>query len=437
MAMKSTSGTLTSAIRHLETLQEISSENKAEIIAHAKDKLTAGVVESTAIQILKNLSAILKHCAPPGFSLRNATEEELKALLFNLTQKDTLAASTKKQLKIVLKTYYKTINNGDLPQKARCINTRTSKHDYKLPEDLITKEEFDKLLSVCTNHRDRALLSVLYESGMRAGEIGALCIKHLTFGASEPGVSVVIPSGKTGARRNLLYQSESALRLYLAEHPFKNEPNAKLWMTVKEYKKTNNASHPLSYGSLRTMITAKAEKAGLILNKKEKSKYRAENGESAPDKYHPHNFRHTAATEKAEWMNEVQLCEWFGWVIGSDMPKRYIHRSGKNLDDLVKRQNGLLADKIPAGPITCGRCGTISSGTASACRLCLTPFSAAAYLPGDKESAMTKGVLTLAMELVEIMLKGKEEGKESLKAILEKHPELVGELSKIKKTQEA
>jgi len=37
------------------------------------------------------------------------------------------------------------------------------------PQDLITEEEFEAMLNACMNSRDRAMISLLYESGARIG----------------------------------------------------------------------------------------------------------------------------------------------------------------------------------------------------------------------------------------------------------------------------
>ena len=68
----------------------------------------------------------------------------------------------------------------------------------KLPEELLTEEEIQKMISSCANLRDRALVSVLYESGCRIGEIGNLRIKDVLFDEYGAKIDVL---GKTGARR--------------------------------------------------------------------------------------------------------------------------------------------------------------------------------------------------------------------------------------------
>ncbi|WP_394344768.1 hypothetical protein [Salinigranum halophilum] len=47
----------------------------------------------------------------------------------------------------------------------------------------------------------------------------------------------------------------------------------------------------------------------------------------------PHHFRHSRATHLANWLTEAQLCEWFGWVQGSNVPARYVHLSGRDIDN--------------------------------------------------------------------------------------------------------
>lgn len=49
------------------------------------------------------------------------------------------------------------------------------------PQDLITEEEFNKMVEKCMNSRDRALLSLLYESGARIGEVGSMRVKDVSF----------------------------------------------------------------------------------------------------------------------------------------------------------------------------------------------------------------------------------------------------------------
>jgi len=49
------------------------------------------------------------------------------------------------------------------------------------PQDVITHKEFEAMLKACQNSRDRAMLSLLYETGARIGEIAAMRIEDVIF----------------------------------------------------------------------------------------------------------------------------------------------------------------------------------------------------------------------------------------------------------------
>lgn len=49
------------------------------------------------------------------------------------------------------------------------------------PSDLITKDEIDKLFRACNNPREKALIALLLDSGMRIGALGSLRIKNIEF----------------------------------------------------------------------------------------------------------------------------------------------------------------------------------------------------------------------------------------------------------------
>jgi hypothetical protein len=38
------------------------------------------------------------------------------------------------------------------------------------------------------------------------------------------------------------------------------------------------------------------------------------------------------ATYLANYLTEAQMCAWFGWVPGSRVPGRYVHLSGRDID---------------------------------------------------------------------------------------------------------
>ncbi len=76
------------------------------------------------------------------------------------------------EIKKTLKKFFKWANKSELVNWFSLKNVETKVS----PQDLITQEEFEAMIGVCINSRDRALISLLYESGARIGEIASLRI---------------------------------------------------------------------------------------------------------------------------------------------------------------------------------------------------------------------------------------------------------------------
>lgn len=200
----------------------------------------------------------------------------------------------------------------------------------KLPEDLLTKNDIDALIDAAPNTRDRALISVLYESGMRRGEMFSIKIKNVTF--DENGSVVTIPTGKTGARRIRLVFASSFLRQWLDVHPRKLDREAPVFCSLSE------PFNVLSETGLRYQMRRIAEKAHIH------------------KRINPHMFRHARCTHLAEHLTEQQLKSYVGWTAGSDMAKIYVHLSGKDVDNAILRMNGIEIDDTHTDGLKIGRC---------------------------------------------------------------------------------
>jgi|ERR1035437_2995082 integrase/recombinase XerD len=82
--------------------------------------------------------------------------------------------------------------------------------DGKIPADILTREEIEKLIDSCLCTRDRAIIAISYESGARKGELLAVQLKHVTF--DENGAILNIQDGKTGSRRVRFVLASSYLK---------------------------------------------------------------------------------------------------------------------------------------------------------------------------------------------------------------------------------
>ncbi|MCL4341066.1 MAG: tyrosine-type recombinase/integrase [Candidatus Thermoplasmatota archaeon] len=87
----------------------------------------------------------------------------------------------------------------------------------KKPEDLITPDEFNKLLNYAGNTRNKALISLLYDSGCRIGEILGMRRQDITFDQYGAKLNVSV---KTRYRKvYVLGTSVRFAKMWLKKHP--------------------------------------------------------------------------------------------------------------------------------------------------------------------------------------------------------------------------
>jgi len=191
---------------------------------------------------------------------------------------------------------------------------------------------------------------MVWESGCRVGELLTMLIKNVAF---EDNITRILVQGKTGMRRIPLIDSTPYLAEWIENHPFKDKPNAPLWVGIGNIGRNK----PLDYAAFRKMLKVTAEKAGI------------------KKKVNPHNFRHSRATLLSKNITEAQMNQYFGWVQGSDIPATYVHLSGRDVDDAILKLRGLKSSdeekiKETLAPKKCSRCSFINKATGKFCIRC-------------------------------------------------------------------
>jgi ribosomal protein L40E len=127
----------------------------------------------------------------------------------------------------------------------------------------------------------------------------------------------------------------------------------------------------------------------------------------------PYLFRHTRLTELSNTLTEAQLCMFAGWEQGSDMPRNYVHLSGRDVDDALLRSYGLIKpkeEKEMRTPRKCVRCGTLCGSDAETCHKCGMALTLQAALKKDEELVQIKGELEISRQkqdrILELLSKG-------------------------------
>jgi integrase/recombinase XerD len=335
-------------VERIKKAEDISKENK-ECMFNFKNYLLSENIGTAKIE--RYLFDLMKYARMLNKSFENASKNDIRGIVGEINQKD-LAEETKRGFKILLRKFYRFLEGmeekGKYPERVCWISTNIQENHKKLPEELLTEEEIKTIIEKCNNIRDRALVSVLSESGCRISEIGTLKVKHVSF--EEYGARLTV-NGKTGMRKILVINSTPYLQEWINHHTGECGDDY-LWI------KSNGKF--LSYTRISAILKNAAKMAGI-----EKRVY-------------PHLLRHSRATYLASKMSEASMKQYFGWTQSSKMAATYIHMSGKDTDRAILEASGIEIEKDKSEsimkPKKCAKCRTINEVTNKYCKICGLPL---------------------------------------------------------------
>ena len=321
--------------RKLENIKNwnTTESNKKLVLSFLTKKEAEGL---SLVQRLKYLISLKQFVSTTNKNFEDMTEKDMEKFLLSLngykpSTKHTRYYCVKKFLEFVGKKFE--------------LKVRFDTKNNKLPEELLTEEEVWKMVENCENPRDKAFISVLYESGCRIGELLPLKIRQVSF---DQYGCVITVKGKTGQRRIRLIKSVPYLRNWLENHKLRNEPESYVWL--KLHKEENQH---MSYQYVRKLLKKLVEKTGI------------------KKKVHPHLFRHSRLTELAKHLTEQELKVFSGWSMGSKMASVYVHLSGKDIENKLLEINGLKVEEKQETKLNkCFRCGYINTVNSKYCSNC-------------------------------------------------------------------
>jgi integrase len=190
------------------------------------------------------------------------------------------------------------------------IGMKQPKVDKKVIEAL-TDDELKALFAAChgrgfTDRRDEAIVRLMAETGMRAGEVIALTVDDVDV---ERGI-VTVQRGKGGKGRISPFgpQTATAIDRYLrVRRSHKLAATPTLWVGADNWR-------TFSYFALRRSLVARAESAGI-------------------KDFHPHKLRHTFATR---------------WLRGNGSEGGLMAMAGWSTRDMIDRYTGASASERAA-----------------------------------------------------------------------------------------
>jgi integrase len=368
---------------------ELSARNKELILAYHD----ACLLQQTCgrVRLIRVLGVLMRHARALGKDFDVATKEDLQRLVTSMLTQD-YTAETVGSYKGILKRFYTWLDNpGEFGPKAtappivRWITAHVRERDKHRLErhDLLLPAEIQRVLAICHNPRDQALVSMMWETGGRVAEIGNLQLRHVT--RSTHGFTLDL-TGKTGKRSILVISSAPHLATWLNNHPFRNDGTAPLWV---HYQYAEQPRH-LGYQAIRKLLQLHFQRAGIT------------------KRIYPHLFRHSRATHclATGIMTEAQAKAYFGWTPSTDMLSTYAHLLASDANNAILRENNLTPattqERDVGAPRSCTACNTLNNPTAAFCTRCTSVLDERrALLAGERDAAREDLLRELCALIVE------------------------------------
>jgi integrase len=298
----------------LNSLTDLSKRNEKLI----RDFIDANALGKTSIKVSRKKSAGVKSRTKNIYLLKIAvrllkkdldkvTEKNMEKFVRSLDDNkvkklggDNYAEQTKANIKKVLIMFLRyTLKDKDKYEKLTdWISTDFQKKEIPALEE----KEIDHLLRGCNTLKQKVLVALLFDSGARIEEFLNIRLADIidVQDANMPYFRITIREeySKTQGRTIGLFWNKSyeILKSWLEMHPTKEDKSSQLY--------------PSTYAGTRKLLGKLGER-------------------TLKKRVNPHLMRHSSATYYAgQSMDYFQLCKRYGWSIGSQVPQRYIDRSG-------------------------------------------------------------------------------------------------------------
>lgn len=459
-----------STMESVASSEEISDHNAELLEQYHRDRTLNGLSDATQQKNMAYLKKVGEYAGETP--LEEFETDDVKAIVERIHNRD-LSPSTVHTYKEVIRLFFTWLydaEDGNDVEQVAWMDMNGSYTNDTLPKDLLTQEDIQKQIAAAKNDRDKALIALLYETGARIGEL-----IDLTVGDVEDrnrGNKIVV-NGKTGSRRIPLVECVPQLSDWLSKHPDPRK-DAPLWCKIQQHGPEDRLdpsetealedvhgigpayAEQLREGGIETtddLLETEVSELCEIVDVSEgvvrgwleqfDPDFSPDGLESLDYNYirlkilkptmeragiekpsNPHHYRHSRASELANQMTEAQLCEWFGWVQGSDVPAKYVHLSGRDLDHAYDAMHGLVEpDEEDESTVqTCGRCEELNTPEAAFCQRCgfaLDQETAAEVEEAEDSSTESAGPeqMELALKIARVM----NEDPEAVDEFLERH----------------
>ncbi len=297
---------------------------------------------------------------------------DVNELVFDLSHEHGLAEGTVRNYRKALRVFFD--ERGE--DWAEDIKIGASPERSVDPDELLDDKEVNALLEAAGNARDKCLVALLADTGLRIGAVASLRIRDVDFTGETAMVSINQDANVKGADGTMpLTWSEGYVTSYLNVHPRRDVDDAALIHQNAGYYEGEDDG-ALDYQYLSRRIKDLADEAGVDR-----------------ERVNTHNFRKTAISRWIrEGLSEQAIKHRACWHVDSDMFQVYSGVRGDELNDQILSHYDLDTEAESERPDLeqCPRCQAALQPNHDFCPGCSAPLTA-----GAKEAEETVTEVTL------------------------------------------
>ncbi|EMA38491.1 tyrosine-type recombinase/integrase [Halococcus hamelinensis] len=238
------------------------------------------------------------------------------------------------------------------------------------PSKLLTDDEVSAMLDAAAGGRnaarDKAIMAMLRDSGMRVGALCNLRIHDVEFTESAGEYTVQdLPGNKDAEGTRPFTWARALLVNWLSVHPRPNDDDAPLFTKSDDDNIVSGPGEALSTGAVRKMLYTTANRADIDIDR---------------ERVRPHNWRDTTIADwKLDGLSDQQIKHRSHHVEDSDMLSRYGPLEDREMNESILEHYGIEEGTARTPDLEqCPQCGTSVRPGAHFCQQCGLAFDDAA-----------------------------------------------------------
>jgi integrase/recombinase XerD len=232
-------------------------------------------------------------------------------------------------------------SNWITPAFVRIKDKKTRRLSPYSETELWEREEILSIVKYEPYKRNKAALTLFWDLDARNHEVTLLKIKHIRL-RERYGEGEIPHEAKTGSGPALLTCSFPYVRDWLNEHPFRNEPDARLICNLHTGASVKSDAMWKVMKQLRNRIIRMLENGSIIDNEeRQKLEFLLK-----MKKWNPYCIPHSAISSDSDFLPEYALKKKVRWSMNSKQGSRYIkRRMGNDLKNQILVHNGIITEE--------------------------------------------------------------------------------------------